>query len=289
MINEQLIEEVVRAVMARMSDTPAAVAEQAVRSALEEGALPDITAEELRQIPLLENPSDPDALHRMLTRTPARIGIGRAGPRLKTQTLLTLRADHATARDAVMVDVDPAILEACGLFSVQTKCVDRDMHLTRPDLGREFAPETLAELKQKCRQGPRVQVYVSDGLSSKAIEANIADYLPILIDGLKRHGIDTGTPFFVKFGRVPAMDVVTETLGSEVTCLLIGERPGLVTAKSMSAYITYKATVGMPESRRTVISNIHEGGTPAVEAGAYTADVIKTMLERKASGVDLRL
>lgn len=57
----------------------------------------------------------------------------------------------------------------------------------------------------------------------------------------------------------------------------------------MSAYIAYKATINMPEARRTVISNIHKGGTPPVEAGAHIAELIKTMLEKKASGIDLKL
>lgn len=70
--------------------------------------------------------------------------------------------------------------------------------------------------------------------------------------------------------------------------MLVGERPGLVTAESMSAYIAYKPTVGMPEARRTVISNIHKGGTPAVEAGAYIAEIIKKMLDKKKSGIDLK-
>ena len=43
-----------------------------------------------------------------------------------------------------------------------------------------------------------------------------------------------------------------------------------------------------PEAKRTVVSNIHRQGTPAVEAGAHIADLICTMLEKKASGVDLR-
>ena len=61
---------------------------------------------------------------------------------------------------------------------------------------------------------------------------------------------------------------------------LVGERPGLVTAESMSAYIAYKPTVGMPEARRTVISNIHKGGTPAVEAGP-TLPKLSKMLDKK--------
>ena len=71
-------------------------------------------------------------------------------------------------------------------------------------------------------------------------------------------------------------------------CVLLGERPGLATAESMSAYLAYNARVGMPESRRTVVSNIHKDGIPAAEAGAYIADVIGKMLDQKASGVDLR-
>ena len=109
------------------------------------------------------------------------------------------------------------------------------------------------------------------------------------MQGLESYGIDTGTPFFVKYGRVGVMDQVSELTGAEVTCVLIGERPGLITAESMSAYIAYKATVGMPEARRTVVSNIHRAGTNPAEAGAHIAEIIKIMLEKKASGTDLKL
>jgi ethanolamine ammonia-lyase small subunit len=110
-----------------------------------------------------------------------------------------------------------------------------------------------------------------------------------MIQGLEGSGIKVGTPFFVKYGRVGAMDAISQELDAEVTCVLIGERPGLITAESMSAYIAYRATVGMEESRRTVLSNIHRGGTPPVEAGAHLADIIKQMLKEKKSGVDLKL
>lgn len=135
---------------------------------------------------------------------------------------------------------------------------------------------------------PDIQIFASDGLSSSAIAANLADVLPLLLDGLKAKGVIVGTPFFVKFGRVGAMDHISEILGSKVTCVLLGERPGLATAESMSAYIAYNARVGMPESRRTVVSNIHRAGIPAVEAGAYIADLLVTILNAKTSGVELR-
>lgn len=101
-------------------------------------------------------------------------------------------------------------------------------------------------------------------------------------------GLDYNEILFIKHARVGAMDHIAELTGAEVVCMLVGERPGLVTAESMSAYMAYRPTMGMPESRRTVVSNIHKGGTPAVEAGAYVAEVLKKILDNKKSGVDLK-
>lgn len=254
-----------------------------------DGVLPDLTTIESKAEITLDHMVNPTLMAQMKSKTPARIGIGSAGPRLRTKTYLTLRADHAGARDAVFRDVDENLLREMGLFSVQTRCESRNEHLTRPDLGRQLSDEVKRELKSKCQLAPQVQIYVADGLSSQAVDSNLRDILPPLMDGLQDFGIRTGTPFFLRFGRVPAMDVVSETLEAEVTCVLLGERPGLATANSMSAYIAYKATVGMPEARRTVVSNIHSGGIPAVEAGAHIAQLLKTILERKQSGVDLQL
>lgn len=247
----------------------------------------DITSPECKASPLLERPQDPEALERMMKRTTARIGVGKAGPRLKTQTLLALRADHAQARDAVMKDVNTKALEDAGLFTVQTLCQDKDTFITRPDLGRQLSPEAVKTLKEKCIPNPDVQIYISDGLSSTAVEANVNKILPVVTEALQSKGLKVGTPFYLRFGRVGAQEHIAETLGAKVICTLLGERPGLATAESMSAYITYNAYVGMPESKRTVVSNIHKNGTAAVEAGAYVAEVITRILEQKASGVDL--
>ena len=127
-----------------------------------------------------------------------------------------------------------------------------------------------------------------DGLSSAAIEANLKDCVSAIKQGLKMYGIESGEVVFVKHCRVGSMDHLGEELGSEVICMLVGERPGLVTAESMSAYIAYKPYVGMAEAKRTVISNIHKGGTTSVEAGAHIAELLKTILDKKASGIDLK-
>lgn len=248
----------------------------------------DITSQACRDMPLLRAPVDPEALRRMKRATTARIGVGRAGPRLNTQTLLTLRGDHAKSRDAVFADVSPQILETLGLFSVKTMCADKNIYVTRPDLGRRLSEEAVETLRQRCIPQPDVQIYAADGLSSSAIEANLPRILPTLTDALQEKGLKVGTPFFLRYGRVGSEEQVAEILGAKVVCVLIGERPGLATAESMSAYIAYNAYVGMPESKRTVVSNIHKNGTAAVEAGAYIAEVIEKILTQKASGVDLR-
>lgn len=231
--------------------------------------------------------ADPDALERMKKRTTARIGVGRAGPRLTTQSLLQLRADHAQARDAVFADVDPKMLESLGLFSVQTRCDSKNTYITRPDLGRLLSDEAVKTIEGRCRMEPDVQIIAADGLSSTAVEVNLPKLLPVLTEALGRKKISVGTPVFVKYGRVACEDHICEIVRAKVVCILIGERPGLATAESMSAYIAYKAQVGMPESNRTVISNIHKNGTAAVEAGAYIADIIEKILKNKASGVNL--
>ena len=80
-----------------------------------------------------------------------------------------------------------------------------------------------------------------------------------------------------------------EALGAEVTVIFLGERPGLASSESLSAYMTYKGYIGAPETIRSVVSNIYHGGTNPVEAGAHIADVVRLMLQQKASGLDLKL
>lgn len=258
-------------------------------SVVEDEELLDITTINLREQLLVPNPENREEYLSLKAVTPARIGVWRAGPRYKTETLLRFRADHAVAMDAVFTNVSEELLEKMDLPTIQTKCRDKDEYLTRPDLGRQFSDEAIKEMKEKFPLNPQVQIIVADGLSSTAIEANIEDILPTITQGLEGYGLKIGKPFFIKYGRVPSMDVVSEVIGADVTCLLVGERPGLATGESMSAYIAYKSTVGMPEARRTVVSNIHQGGTAAIEAGAHIAHIIKKMLDQKASGLDLEL
>lgn len=97
-----------------------------------------------------------------------------------------------------------------------------------------------------------------------------------------------GTPFFVRYGRVKIEDQIGEILGAKVVILLVGERPGLGQSESLSCYAVYSPRVATTvEADRTCISNIHQGGTPPVEAAAVIVDLAKRMLEQKASGINM--
>lgn len=251
--------------------------------------VPDVTALDLRKLYLTEEPENGEKYRKMKERTPARLGSGRAGARYKTLTMLRFRADHAAAQDAVFSQVAEDFAAKNGMVEVQTKCRDKDEYLTRPDHGRCFDEENQKKIRAAIPGTPKVQIVVGDGLSSAAITANAMDCLESLREGLKLKGIDAGTPIFVRYCRVGAGDAIGDVTGCELVCMLVGERPGLVTDKSMSAYLTYQPRTGVSESSRTVVSNIHAQGTPAVEAGAHIAGLIDTILKKKVSGVGLHV
>ena len=251
--------------------------------------VPDVTKLDLRQLYLVEDAADAKKFQKMKEKTPARLGSGRAGARYKTLTMLRFRADHAAAQDAVFSQVSEDFAQKNGLVAVQTRCGSKDEYLTRPDLGRCFDEDNAKIIRSAISGKPRVQIVVGDGLSSAACQANAMDCLAAIKDGLKARGIELGKSLFVRYCRVGAGDAVGDITGCELVCMLVGERPGLVTDKSMSAYITYKPHTGVPEAARTVVSNIHAQGTPAVEAGAHIAELIDKILKKKVSGVGLHL
>ena len=255
----------------------------------EGGSAEDVSAIDLRALYLTENPEKGAEYLKLKSRTPARLGMGKAGARYKTLTMLRFRADHAAAQDAVFSQVPEEFAGKNGLVPVQTRCKDKEEYLTRPDLGRSFDDKNREIIKKSVPTPPTVQIVVGDGLSSAAILANGLDCMAAIADGLKGRGIQVGQPLFVRYCRVGAGDAIGDVTGCELVCVLVGERPGLVTDKSMSAYITYKPHTGVSESSRTVVSNIHAQGTPAVEAGAHVAELIEKILKKKVSGVGLHL
>lgn len=292
MLSEKDIRQIVESVLRELNLTKSkeekeVVVEQKEEGKVEEGCLPDLCEIKLEEWWLVPNPANKEAFMRLKKRTPARIGLWRVGARYKTEPWLRFRADLAAAKDAVMKDVDPTFIEELGLFTVQTLVRNKDEYLTRPDLGRKLSEEAKEKILKECPKSPQVQLIVVDGLSSTAIEANARDFIPSFMQALKGYGLTIGKPFFIKYGRVAVMDEVGELLQPEVIVELVGERPGLVTAKSMSAYMCYKPNKNTIESDRMLVSNIHDKGLPPAEAGAHVASIVKKIYDAKASGVKL--
>jgi len=290
-ISEEMLRDIVKSVISSMDENKVhgEKEEDEVKYDNEDSSefMEDITSEEYTKKIFVKNPKDINELQLFKDSTPARIAVGRTGDRPLTETILRLRADHAAAIDSVFSEVDEKILDELKLIKLKSKVNDKDEYITRPDLGRELDEASIKLIKEKCIKNPQVQVIVSDGLSSKAIDANIRDVLTAFLQGLSVYNIKVGTPVFVKYGRVGAMDDIGEEIGAEAVILFVGERPGLVTAESMSAYMVYNPNRNMNESERTVVSNIHKGGTPPVEAGAHIATLMKRILDEKASGINM--
>ncbi|TQV81128.1 ethanolamine ammonia-lyase subunit EutC [Exilibacterium tricleocarpae] len=224
----------------------------------------------------------------MIGQTRARVCQGRAGPRPRTISLLRFVADHSRSKDTVVKEVPADWLAEHDLWEVQSKITDKSEYLTRPDLGRQLSDEARKTITERCKKAPQVQVVISDGLSTDAITHNLDEIIPPLLKGLKNAGFDVGTPFFLRYGRVKAQDEIGQLLQAQANLLLIGERPGLGQSESLSCYCVYAPTEKTVESDRMVIANIHQGGTPPVEAAAVIVDLAGKMLEQKASGLNLK-
>jgi ethanolamine ammonia-lyase small subunit len=249
-------------------------------------------------LPRVKTPKDPQALRAMIASTTARIGVGRAGPRYKTASLLLFQGDHAVTQDALFRNVDQKLLDEFKLFSVQTQVTGggtspsggKQEYLLRPDLGRLLNDEAKRIINEKCQKNVNIQLCVGDGLSAAAIESNLRQIFPVIRQGVQNAGLTFGTPFFIKYARVGVMNEVGELIKPDVVILLIGERPGLGRAESMSAYMGYKPKYGDTDADRDVVCNIFEnGGTNPLEAGAFVVQLAQKMRKSQASGVKLKL
>lgn len=291
-MDQKEIESIVRAVLGQIggaaAPAPASTSSAAATPAgADGGCLPDLGDASVKNWIGVRNPKSLEVLQELKRNSGSRVCSGRVGTRPRTTSLLRFLADHSRSKDTVLQDVPAAWLEKTGLLEVHSEIKDKDQYLTRPDLGRRLSAEAVQILKSKCKQSPQVQVVVSDGLSTDAITSNYDEILPPLLKGLESAGLDVGTPFFVRYGRVKVEDQIGELLGAKVVILLVGERPGLGQSESLSCYMVYSPTSQTVEADRTCISNIHRAGTPPVEAAAVIVDLAKRMLEQKASGIAL--
>jgi len=227
-------------------------------------------------------------------QTPARLFHGRSGLGYRTVTQLELRADHAAARDAVHTELNLERDFPAGFFTgrpvveATTRAGSRPQFLARPDLGRRLDPASRDVILQSCPRQPDVQIVIGDGLSSAAVIRQVPEVIPQLEALIAGRGWTTGRLILVHRCRVGIMNEVGDLLSPRVVVLLIGERPGLATAESLSAYLAYQPREGDTDSRRNLISNIQARGTSPESAAVRVVDLIGRMLVDRISGCHLK-
>ena len=225
---------------------------------------------------------------RIQARTPARLLVGRAGSSYRTSTQLDLREDHAAAVDAVQAELEEEFVDDLGLFLVGSQASTKAEYLLRPDLGRKLDQAGSKVIHQHCPVGAMLQIVVGDGLSAAAVVAQVPTLLPLLEQGAKGLGWTVGRPFAVRYCRVGIINDVGDLLKADVVVLLIGERPGLATSESLSAYLAYRPQGGQTDAHRNLISNIHAWGTSTREASARILGLAGQMIAAGSSGVGIK-
>ncbi|MHB8380817.1 MAG: ethanolamine ammonia-lyase subunit EutC [Candidatus Binataceae bacterium] len=232
----------------------------------------------------------------MRRATPARLGVGRAGPRYTTSAMLALRADHARAVDAVRMEVPRDWPARNAIPELRTRAFDREVYLLQPELGRMLADSDAERLAQRYarrvrvplaqRAKPSLVILIGDGLSSTAVQAHAVAIVRALKRKLAARFRVAGT-FFIRNARVRVEDHVGEILHPDIVCMIIGERPGLATAESLSAYVIWRPRLASLEPDRTVISNIHPGGLSIGAAVGKLSRLCADAAAHQATGATL--
>ena len=236
----------------------------------------------------------PNVIEKIRARTPARVLADRTGAAYRTATQLQLRHDHAAARDAVSAEFElernlgAELVERWKLFRVSTMATSKEEYLQRPDLGRRLDENARRFLLAHCARNADLQIVIGDGLSVTAVSSQVPALLPLLAEKTRLRGWTLGQLFGVQYCRAGLMNDLGELLQPKVLVLLIGERPGLATAESLSAYMAYQPRKGHNDSNRNLISNIHARGVSTEAAASRIIDLAEQMMQRQTSGVEIK-
>ena len=243
---------------------------------------------------LVQNADSAEIVRRIKMHTPARLLVGRAGAAYRTETQLQLREDHAKARDAVRAELNmkkafsAEFIEKWQLFEVGTRASTKVEYLARPALGREFSEESRGEILRRGSADRNIQIVIGDGLSALAIQTQVPELLPLLFEGATKTGWSAGQTFVVHNCRVGILNEIGELLKPQIVILLIGERPGLASAESMSAYMAYRPSRSHSDANRNLVSNIHDRGLSARSAADRILSLSAQMMRQEISGCTLK-
>lgn len=243
--------------------------------------------------PISPPPAWPEIVRNIRARTPARIFVER-GAAYSTSTQLELRSAHASAIDAVWTefslekDFSGEFVAQWKLFQVSSQAPSKSQFLLRPDLGRSLDDAAKLEIAQRCPKSPDVQIVIGDGLSSTAVATQVPPLLPRLYENLHARGYSHGQTFVVRYCRVGILNAIGDLLSPRLIVLLIGERPGLATAESLSAYMAFSPKSGQTDADRNLISNIHVRGVAVPEAASRITNLADQMFTLQRSGTTVK-
>jgi ethanolamine ammonia-lyase small subunit len=225
--------------------------------------------------------------------TSARIAIGRVGTSIPLKQSLEFKLAHAHARDAIYSELDLGKLTDAlkhfdvPLLHVHSRVTDRRQYLQRPDLGRKLNEASLSELNGYSAEND-VAIMIVDGLSATAVNENAVGLLDALIPLLVANGLKLAPISLVEQGRVAIGDDIGHGLNAKLSLILIGERPGLSSADSLGAYLTYNPKPGLTDESRNCVSNIRHKGLTYKKAAKKIFYLINEAFKRKLSGVELK-
>ncbi|XDD45552.1 ethanolamine ammonia-lyase subunit EutC [Leptospira sp. WS39.C2] len=229
--------------------------------------------------------------------TQARIGLKRFGGSISTKEMLQFRLDHAKAKDAVVQEPQwdaiqlgiNQISNQYGIpnFFVKSKISSKQEYLLRPDLGRRLSEESIHKLNSQ-NKGYNLGLVCVDGLSAKAIDNHLLNFLDIFLKKIKTSKLKLAPLVYTQWGRVAIGDEISEILNTKLCLVIIGERPGLTSSDSLGLYLTYDPKVGNTDETRNCISNVRPLGLPIPDAVEKINYLINECLVQGQSGVLLK-
>ncbi|HEY4358936.1 MAG TPA: ethanolamine ammonia-lyase subunit EutC [Acidobacteriaceae bacterium] len=233
--------------------------------------------------------------------TSARIALGLTGTSIPTREHLRFQLDHALARDAVNAELDVPLLMR-GLAQRDLECLslhsavhhasgkhERQSYLLRPDLGRRLSPASRELLEQHAAHAtPDVVFVLADGLSAVAVERHALPLLEATLHLLGSEAWTLAPVCVVTHGRVAIGDDIGQILGARLAVVLLGERPGLSSADSLGAYLTWNPVPGRTDADRNCISNIRAEGLSYAAAAKRLAFYLSEARRRGLTGTALK-
>jgi len=129
---------------------------------------------------------------------------------------------------------------------------------------------------------------VSNGPSALAAERQALPLLTAWQPLIAASGWRMAPASVVSFGRVAIEDEIGAVWNARVAVILIGERPGLGSPDSLSAYLVHNPRVGRTDAERNCISNIRPQGLSPEIAALKLHYLVGEALTRGISGVSLK-